>query len=357
MNKVLIINPFGIGDVLFSTPMIATLKEEFPGVSISYLGNARTAPILKNDPRIDDVLSYERDEFVAVYRKSPWQFFLKWRGLIEKIRAGRFDVAFDLSMGSPLSFGLFLAGVPKRIGFNYKGRGRWLTHSISLKGYEGRHVAEYHADLLGFVGIHDAPGAMSCFPSSKEEAWADGVLRDNGLRPGQFIVLYPGGGASWGKGAFQKRWSPENYAKLADKIIEKATLAIILLGDQNEIELCRAVLNAVEQKTGGKKVISLAGRTSVLEAAALMHRARFVIANDGGPLHMAVAAGGRTVSIFGPVDPTVYGPFLRGSHKVVTLGLPCQPCYRNFRMSDCKHQTCLKQLTVSEVYQQLEEWL
>ena len=147
-TKILIVNPFGIGDALFTTPFIAALKERFPAVSISYIGNARTVPFLRNDPRIDKVFSYERDEYVAVYRKSPWQFLLKWKKLVDDIRAEKFDSAFDLSLGSPLGLALAWAGIPERIGYDYKGRGRWLTRKVPLKGYEGRPVAEYYLDLL-----------------------------------------------------------------------------------------------------------------------------------------------------------------------------------------------------------------
>jgi lipopolysaccharide heptosyltransferase II len=362
-NRILIVNPFGIGDVLFTTPLIAALKEQYPGVSVSYLANARTAPILRNDPRIDQVLVYERDEFIAVYRKSPWRFLLRWKALIDEIRAGRFEVAFDLSMGPPLGLALAWAGVPERIGFNYKGRGRWLTQSVPLAGYEGKHVAEYYLDLLtrqgaggGEVGpIPQHP--MSIYPAPADDAWAAEFMRAHNLKPKSFLVIYPGGGASWGKDAFQKRWAVEKYAQLADKIIENTPLAIILLGDQKEVELCGTVQKSMRSPAAGKRVVNAAGCTSLLQATALMRHSRCVIANDGGPLHVAVASGVSTVSIFGPVDPVVYGPFPRDKHKVVVKGLACQPCYRGFRMSDCNHLSCLKLLTVGDVYNTIGEYL
>ena len=60
----LLINPFGIGDVVFSTPLIANLKEKFPRARIFYLCNKKVYPILKNHPSIEKVFIYERDEFV-----------------------------------------------------------------------------------------------------------------------------------------------------------------------------------------------------------------------------------------------------------------------------------------------------
>ncbi|MBF0331524.1 MAG: lipopolysaccharide heptosyltransferase II [Candidatus Omnitrophica bacterium] len=354
MKKILIVNPFGIGDVLFSTPLIAALKAQDPSVSISYIGNARTLPFLKNDPRLDHVFSYERDEFVAVYKQSPWQFLLKWKKFVEDIRAEGFDTAYDLSNGSPVSVALMLAGIPQRIGFDYKGRGRWLTQKMPLKGYEGRHVAEYILDLMRVAGQDPmTEHGMSLYVGKPEEFWAQDFMRSHGLLAKGFIMLFPGGGASWGKGADLKRWPAQGYAKLAEKIIERSKCPIILMGDKSEEGLCKAVI-----PQGNALVIILAGQTSVLQSAALMRQARCVVVNDGGPLHMAVACGASTVSIFGPVDPAVYGPYpASDKHKVVVKGLACQPCYRKFRMSGCGHQRCLKDLTVDDVLETMKEFL
>ncbi len=216
MKKVLIVNPFGIGDVLFSTPLLAALKDDMPGVVISFIGNARTSPFLKNDPRIDMVFSYERDEFVAVYKKSPWQFFLKWKEFVGAIKKEGFDTAFDLSLGSPLGLALMLAGIPRRIGCDYKGRGRWLTDKVPLKGYEGRHVVEYHLELLKYCGIEaKTRQRMSFFLMAEDKGAVQALLDRHGLKDGSYVVICPGGGASWGQGAAKKRWAAEGFSKLA----------------------------------------------------------------------------------------------------------------------------------------------
>lgn len=343
--------------MLFTTPLIAALKAHVPDMYIGYLGNARTEPLLRGDPRISCVFRYERDEFVALYRRSPWQFVRRWQALVTEMRAKKFDLALDCSLGSPVSAALFWAGIPRRIGYDYKGRGRWLTDRLAFKGYEGRHVAEYVLDLLGHAGLPcRVPGQdawpMRVFPSAEDEEFARSFMREHHLRPGRFVAVYPGGGASWGQGAFQKRWPAREYAKLADKVVEKSSLAIILMGDCGEKELCAAVAGAMKFPA-----VNAAGGTSLLQSAALMRQARFVLANDGGPLHVAVASGARTVSVFGPVDPVVYGPFPSAGHTVVQKKMACQPCYRRFRMSDCRHLGCLRLLEVDELFNQLKELL
>ncbi|NTV29336.1 MAG: glycosyltransferase family 9 protein [Candidatus Omnitrophica bacterium] len=373
MKHILIVNPFGIGDVLFSTPLIAAIQKRWPACQVSYIANARTAPILRNDSRLANVMVYERDEFVAVYKRSPLRFVLKWKELTDEIRAARFDAAIDLSMGSPLGIALFLAGVPQRVGFNYKSRGRWLTRSLPLKGFEGRHVVEYNLDLLGLLetpaladvgrqhnggnselwaAAHNRSHRMSFVVTSSDSAWAEQFIRENRIEPGKMVGLYPGGGASWGAGAAVRRWAGENYAKLADKIVEKASANIILMGDKSDVQLCEEVARGMSVRP-----VIAAGKTTLGQAAALMQRCRLVVLNDGGAMHVAAASGVRTAVIFGPVDPRVYGPFPAEEHKTVVSNIACQPCYRNFRMSDCRHQQCLKQFTVEEVFQTIKEWL
>ena len=343
-QRVLIVNPFGIGDVLFTTPLIGALKARFPSVAISYIGNARTESILKNDSRLENVYSYERDEFVQVYKKSPLMFARKWVDFTQVLRAGRYDTAYDLSLGSPLALALVFAGIPRRIGYDYKGRGRWLTDKTVLRGYEGRHVAAYYLDLL----VEAGPGRMALSLSSQDLAWAQQFMRAHQLEERGFVVIHPGGGASWGKGAGLKRWPAAHFAKLADKMIEKGSCPIILMGDRNEAVLCDEVAGLMKHKP-----IIVAGQMNITQAAALMKAARLVVVNDGGPLHVAVAAGARTASIFGPVDPDVYGPYPLDGHIVIQKRLPCQPCYLKFRMSDCKHQACLKDLSADEVFNNL----
>lgn len=354
MKKILIVNPFGIGDVLCTRPLIAGLKGLYPSASICYIGNNRTRALLENEPLLDEVFSYERDDFFVVYKRSVFAFLFKWISFVRELRARKFDVAIDCSLGSPLVFALFLAGVPRRVGYDYKGRGRWLTDKILLKGFEGRHVAEYFTELLSLVAGRPVSGVSAgvLWVDHKDEIWRDECLREHCLIPKEYIIVHPGGGASWGTNARLRRWQPENFAKLADKMIEKGSSPIILLGDKSEVALCTQIASRMVHKP-----LMLAGQANIMQAVALMQAAKLVIVNDGGPLHVAVASGARTVSVFGPVDPFVYGPYPPQDHRIIQKGLACQPCYKNFRTPDCTHQACLRDLSVDEVFNVIMETL
>lgn len=344
-KKILIINPYGIGDVLFTTPVISNLRLAYPQAFIAYLANARTADFFKFNSDIAQVFVYERDEFVG----KPQKYF----ELFNSIRQQKFDAVFDFSLNSSLGFLSAACGIKKRVGFDYRRRGWFLTDRLPLLGFEEKHIVEYYLDLLSAIEIPVVTKQMKLDVPSKDIQWAKGWLNSHnidGAKP--LIALLPGGGASWGKAAGHKRWPASNFAQLIDKIVENFDAAIILMGDSKEEELCREVVRLAHFP-----LHFAVGETSLLGLAALLMRCQGAILNDGGPLHVAAAVGVKTVSIFGPVDPHVYGPYPASGHIVVQKGLPCQPCYRRFRQADCGHINCLNELSVEDVYRKAQNIL
>ena len=113
-NKILILNPFGIGDCLFTIPLIRNLKCHFPESFIGFLSNARTSDFLARYPYINRVFEYERDEFNQVYHKSKLAFLRKGYAFLKQIKQCNFDLAIDLSLNGSMSFLMCLIGIPQR---------------------------------------------------------------------------------------------------------------------------------------------------------------------------------------------------------------------------------------------------
>ena len=349
-KKVLIINTFGIGDVLFTTPLISNLKAAYPDVYIGYLCNRRTAPLLEHNSKVDRIFIYARDELNVIYKRSPWQYWKVFRAFVRGIKEERFDIVLDVSLSGFTAFLTWWIGIPCRVGFDYKRRGFFLNKKIALEGYEDKHVVEYYLDLLREIGVPVTHRAMELSVIKEDADWASGFLKENGVSVrGPVIGLVPGGGESWGKEAVYKRWPPECFAKLADKLIEKPAAQIILLGGPAESQLCREIVSKMRHPC-----LVACGKTSLNQFAALAKQCSLVVANDGGPLHVAVAVGSKTLSIFGPVDNIVYGPYPVEGHAVVKKDLACQPCYRRFRRAKCEHIRCLNDLSVEEAFKKVE---
>ncbi|MGE0268893.1 MAG: glycosyltransferase family 9 protein [Candidatus Omnitrophota bacterium] len=345
-SRILIVNIFGIGDVLFTTPLVSNLRHHFPGAAIDYMANKRVAPLLEDHSLIRKVHIYERDEFEAVRKQSKREFLKKFSGFVRTIKAEQYDVLFDFSMNQMFNVISSLVGIRTRIGFNYKNRSRFLTEKIKLTGFQDKHVVQYYLDLLSDCGVETIQRELEITITPEHRDWAAQFLKSNKISTDQPVLgIFPGGGSSWGKSAGSKRWGQENYIKLIHKIVEKSSVQIILMGDKSEETLCTEIVRQCPN------VYKSFGQTSLGQSLALLNRCRGVVCNDGGPLHMAVAAGTNTVSMFGPVDHNVYGPWPnQKKHFVVVSGIACRPCYRKFRMTDCSHLSCLSEITVDEVF-------
>jgi ADP-heptose:LPS heptosyltransferase len=356
-RRILIVNPFGIGDVLFTTPVIRALRLAFPGSHLSYLCNRRTEGILQHNPHLDEIFVYERDELVQSWKASRWAGMAHVTGLLRRLARSRFDLVIDLSLGERYAFILKGLGARRLVGFNYRGRGRFLSASIEIEGYQGEHVIRYYRRLLRFLGIEMVDDRLECHASAADQAWAESWLRENRVDRESLVVgLVPAGGVSWGIDAPFRRWGHEGFAAVADELIDRHGASVILLGEAKDRDICQRVAELMRHEP-----INASGRTSLGQFISLLARLNLVICNDGGPLHLAVSQGVKTVSIFGPVDPRVYGPYApgRADHRVVCRGvLPCRPCYHQFKLPPCPYErACLTTIQPDEVLQGCEESL
>jgi len=344
----LIINPFGIGDVLFSLPLIESLKESFPASKIFYLCNKRTCPVLLDNPLINKVFVYERDEFEAVKKISKFSWIEKILSFISEIKKEKIDIAIDLSLNSQFGFFAWFAGIKKRVGYNYKNRGRFLSKKINFQGYEEKHVIEYYLELLDLVGVKPKYKKTEITLNEEQINEAEAFLSQHGVSSSETIItIAPCGGASWGRDSYRKHWPKEKFAELADRLIDKYQARIIFAGSGNEGEAIEEIENLMQGNC--IKAIDL----PLMNFLAILSRSTILVANDGGPLHMGVFLGIKTVSIFGPVSDTVYGPYPQDGkkHVVVKKDLPCRPCYKKFRLAECLDQLkCLESITVDEVF-------
>ncbi|MDD5431415.1 MAG: glycosyltransferase family 9 protein [Candidatus Omnitrophica bacterium] len=350
MKKFLIINPFGIGDVLFTTPIISNIKDAYPDSLIGYWCNERVKGILEPNPKIDRIFALSRGDLKKIFQKNFFVGISKALKLFSQIRKERFDVSIDCSLDHRYGLVSKLAGIRQRLGYNYKNRGRFLTKKIDLSGYSAKHVVEYYLDLLRFIGINPKRVNLELALSSKDKIKADKLLNDYGVGLKDLIVVIaPGAGASWGVDASFKHWPQKNFAQLADLVMEKYSVKVLILGDEPESTISQNITSLMRNKP-----VDLTGKTDLGVLAAIIDRSDFLIANDGGPLHMGVALNKKTLSFYGPVSPLIYGPYPPNDNRHIVLKskLNCVPCYHNFRLSECKNnKECLEDISVNEAFE------
>ena len=350
-----IVNPFGIGDVLCSTPLIAAVRRAHPTARLLYVCNARAQDVLAANPHLDRIVVFEKDEYRALWQRSPWQAARRFAALVNSLRRERLDLVIDCSLGDRYSAVFALLGVRRRVGFDYRGRGRFQTHRLPVTGFDEKHVAEYYLDLLRLIGLAPGPGAYE-FPLTEHEmAWAAEWRKRSTVAGRPYLVVLPAGGASWGEQAVNRWWPAERFAQVAERLAARHHLAVVLAGHgERELALCQAVRRAMTSTP-----VNVAGALSLRQFAAVLGGAALALSNDGGPMHVLVSQRCPSVSIFGPVDPQVYGPYPADArHAVITRALPCRPCYKRFQMPPCPIDLdCLKGLEVDTVLQAAEAQL
>ena len=347
-EKILIINPFGIGDVLFTTPVIRALKEGYPGSLTGYWCNQRVSPLLESNPKINKVFALSRGDLKRIYRKSFLSGLWNTLKLGWRIKKESFNICFDFSLDYRYSLFAKIIGIRRRIGFNYKNRGMFLTDKIDLISYSDKHVVEYYLGLLRFLNIEAKDKSLELVSSGSAELKARNMLAARGIEKGDLIVgIAPGAGGSWGKDASYKHWPALKFAQVADQLINELKAKVIILGDTSEQPIADVITSAMAHKP-----VDLTGRTKLEVLPAVINSLNLLISNDGGPMHMAVALGIKTVSVFGPVSELAYGPYPEArNHAVLKWDMKCRPCYKNFRLPVCdKDKECLKSVGPEEVF-------
>jgi len=350
-KNILIINPFGIGDVLFSTVLVRQLRKDNPDSYIAYICNLKVKDILITNPDINEVFVFERDEYRNEWKRSKIAGIKKFLGFWREIKKKKFDVVYDLSLGKEYAFFCWRAGIKDRRGFNYKGRGRFLNYKILFDGFNDKPVAEYYLDLLlvrrtGPLS-HSANGNTVLVTTDEDRRYISNFLSQAGVKDNDILIgIAPGGGMSFGlKNQDRRRWPVEKFSALADKIVEKFNAKIILIWGPGEEGLVKEIASLMKQK------LLIAPATKIREMAELCGICKLIICSEGGPLHIANSQGVKTISIFGPVDEKAYGPYPKsGKSTIVTSNVSCRPCYKKFKLPECDNKECLENISVDQVF-------
>lgn len=350
IRHVLVAHPYGIGDLLFVTPVLRALRLIPTVERVDLLLGSRTDEMVRSNPHVDEIFSVDKDRF---HRQGGWQTFQTVRDLGGELRRRRYDLLLDYSGRGELGLlgGLFL-GIPRRAGFDSKGRGRF--HNIRLplpEGFHSRHALHFFCELAERSGVPVRDRFMEVYLQDSDREFARRELEAfaGGRR---FMILAAGGGESWGKDAHFKRWPVRFFAPFAERLRQHLKLdGAVLLGSAAE----RALGEELAERLSFP-ALNLVGRTGIGQAAALVERAALFVGNDGGLVHIANALHVPLIAFYGPADPQVYGPFPPSERAVAVFreDLSCRPCYRNFRYnSACIGRECLQELFPEKVLEQL----
>lgn len=301
IRRVLIVQPFGLGDFLFITPVLRALRLLPTVERVDILIGSRTRALIQSNPHIDDIYVIDKDKMHRNSRSENFQFL---KDLGKSLKKNNYDLLLDFSIRGEYAFwSQFYLGIRKRAGYAYKNRGFFHNIRVPLQeGFSEKHVVDYACDLAEKAGVPVRDRFVEFFFSDNQRKMLESVLSP--VLPQSYIALSLGGGESWGKDAHLKRWPVEKFVKLAQYLLQKKVAEkIVLVGSAGEASLAEDFLKS------GIPCENQVGKLSITETAWVIKKSKLFLGNDGGLLHLARAVFKPAIGIYGPADPRVYGPY------------------------------------------------
>ncbi|MCP4577597.1 MAG: lipopolysaccharide heptosyltransferase II [Deltaproteobacteria bacterium] len=336
VKRILIRATNWVGDAVMTLPALEAVREDFPGRHITVLAKPWVAPVFEHHPAVDRVLVFDKGKgaragFVEMLRMSRF------------IYKERFDLAILFQNAFEAALLAFLGRVKLRVGYKTDGRGFMLTHGVSLNQKVLRiHQVGYYCAILRAMGwpAEDRDPSLHMGREAREQA--AGVLKSNGVDPDNFIVgLSPG--AVFGSA---KRWPPDRFAEIGDRVVEKWGAKIVVFGSGGEKAIGDRVCATMKHRA-----LNFCGKSSLGVAMGAISLCRFFVTNDSGLMHMASALGLPTVAVFGSTDHVTTGP--RGPKtRIVRRAVSCAPCLKQECPTDHR---CMLGITPGAVWETMEE--
>lgn len=329
-DKVLVIGPSWVGDMVMAQALYKLLRERSPGAEIHVVAPPWSVPVLARMPEV------ERGIELAV---GHGELGLGRRAALGRaLRSERYDRAIVLPRSAKAALVPWFAKIPLRTGF----RGEWrygLLNDIRVLD------ARLDQTVKRFVALgqaHDEAPFDSLPPALRPRLTSDArnlerLRAAHGLtsdRP--FAALMPG--AEYGAA---KRWPAAHYGALAAALASEGA-DVVVLGSAKE----RALGDEVAAAAASPRVRNLAGATSLADVVDLLAAAELAVSNDSGLLHVAAAAGAPVAAVYGSSSPR-FTPPLTDAAAVVSLSLECSPCFA--RECPLGHLRCLRDLAPSTV--------
>ncbi|MBL8152948.1 MAG: glycosyltransferase family 9 protein [Anaerolineae bacterium] len=301
--RIILILPCCIGDVVLATAALRALRRAYPDAHIAWAVGTWSRPVLEGHDTLNALVDTGP---AALPVKSPLGFLR----LVSQLRAGRYDLAVSFVRSPLMSLAVQLSGIPARAGLDSEGRGFGYTVRVPVDPAQPRHEAELYLEVVRALGIptEDCWANVPVQPGAVEAIHAR--LAAAGLRQ-PYLVVHPGGGRNPGMTLDAKRWPPEHFAALANRLSALRDDPVIVIGGPGDTALVQAVMGRLERPGA-----AWAGELRFAEVAALAKESWLYLGNDTGMTHLAAAAGARAVMILGPSDPKRYAPFTPGSLAV-----------------------------------------
>ncbi|MHB2150255.1 glycosyltransferase family 9 protein [Calditrichota bacterium LG25] len=334
VKRVLIIRFSSIGDILLTTPFIRQTRIAFYNAKIDFIVKKNFFELIQYNPHLNTIFTFDDQAGL--------------KGLLalrKRIKARNYDYILDLH--NNIRSRILTFSLPAKIYRMKKNkfkRALLVYFKINLFR-EIIPVPEKYLKVGRPLGIQDDSQGLELFWKDRNVKTLRFKLKNDFLR-GKMIAIAPGAGFK------TKQWPIEYFRKLIQLIEDEGHYKIILLGNAVEAESFRPLVTS-------ERVLNLAGKLSLLETAYVLNRAKFVVSNDSGVMHMATAVRTPVLAIFGStVKEFGFFPYRAKSMVVENNNLWCRPCsHVGRKRCPLFHFKCMKSIPPQMVFNQLKNWM
>ncbi len=327
MNKILVIGPSWVGDMVLAQSLFKQLKLDLPDCQIDVAAPAWTLPLLTRMPEVSQAIALP-------FKHGDLQ-------LKERFAFGRSLVGHGYTQAILLTNSLksailpWAARIPLRTGFKGEARYGLVNDMRKLdKTWLKKTVERFVA--LALPAHADLPEPLPQPKLVADQQNATTLLKTMAIeREKPVLGLCPG--AEYGEA---KRWPAAYYAEVANHMLQQGW-QVWLFGSEKD----QPVTASIQQLTQ-YRCLDLAGKTSLGDAIDLMSRCHTIISNDSGLMHVAAALDKPLIAIYGSSDPN-HTPPMHPQAVIEYLGLSCSPCFK--RTCPLGHLNCLNQLVPGKV--------
>ena len=348
VDRILVIRPDHIGDVLLITPALRRLRRAFPVCEITALVGPWSAAALAHNPDIDRI---ETCRFPGFERNQPQAGARAYRQLwreAARLRGEEYQLALNLRpdfwWGAALAaFG----GIPYVWGFDVPECAPFLSHALPER--RGEHQAASNLRLARAaaavgVEVEDVSTRLRFDYTRDEEAQAEALLQNIGIpAESALVAIHPGSGAPI------KNWPAAGWHTVGNALAQSEHVYFLVTAGPAEQQLAQEVAAGLPQAR-----TRLAGDTTLGVLAALYARCALVMGPDSGPLHLAVAVGTPSVTLYGASDPARFGPWGPAArHRTVVSSIPCRHCgYLALPAAELSRHPCMAFITPAAVIEE-----
>ena len=302
-HKICIIHLNQIGDLVFSLPLLKSLKVNFPDVAIHSVVRPYLQDLLVESPWVDRIL----------LRESSLKAKLD---LLKKIRRSQYDLLICLARSEESLMLTLLSGAKLKAGFTHF----FWDLGLDLKEHiEGHNSWHNNAKLLRLLNIkisqNDYVGLLNV---DEDESLTD--------LPAEFAVISPAAS----RRRQIKTWDPKKFAELILLLKHHFDLTSVIVGSSQDQAYNRIISGSLREKANANDlcIVDLTGNTNLRSLCSIIRKARLFVGIDSGIMHLASSIDIPVVGLFGPTDPQYVGPQNNRSIVVRKEDLDCLPCQK-----------------------------